>query len=775
MTTRLLTAAAVLCVPAICRADVSVYLTRVGTGEALYATYASGQAIADLPDLSDGGASTVSMIRVAAAAGDTVGVLSLTGTRTSQLDVLIASPLTTLFPSDAGAILGAGAAELAGVSAATELVASVRLAASVTGSVSGQVDCGQIFRLQAGSLDAAAIAHAEDNRFDGPAVRAVAISTRVSSSGRVEAQNGGVQSAQVGAAGANDGLFGSVLAQGGKIQSLMVAGEISIASPGGVLARDGIVALRCLGSDGLPNGPIDATIDANTGHHADLDIFDLGNLGRIECGPLAGSLSIRTAFDGAIPPGPSMVAGNVTASINISEWLLGDMNVGSLTGSVSIGTMLGPIHAVGDIASVEVLGNVDTLTESCDRITSVTSDTGAIGSIHVHGDIVKTAGSCEEPSVVFAPLGIGSFRCDGDAAARVMDLATFRYIPIGEFVVGGRWVGGQVDCLSFDTFDIHGEMIGGGFNFRTIPANRTVRIGGDFAGIIVVATPGGRGLQGQVITGADGGTHEFVGQVSVVDTDVPTNGPFDVTGPTYTYLPDQLGGGAVGAVPFRFKPNESSPLSLCQAAPCVYVPDPPLPSNYMPVVGRDDLESGGPGIVLTAFGPIHLGTGPVVHCFRCNAWGEIIPGADKGSALEATFSSRTLTLHLLPGHENDLEPGRYVIRHYPNEAGILCDDLFAVSNLLPPENVPAGSLVYNFYYLKPGNPDITGCADFNGDGDNATDLDIEDFFRVLGGGTCMNNPPNCMTADFNCDGDVTDLDIEAFFAAFAGNCPAACY
>src|SRR5437899_1390829 len=134
MTTRLLTAAVGLCLPAFCRADVSVYLTRVGAGEALHAAYASGQAIADLPDLSDGGTNPVSMIRVAADAGDTVGAISLAGSRTSRLDLLVASSATTLFPSNAQAPLSAGATGLAGVSASIDLVASVRLAASVTGA-----------------------------------------------------------------------------------------------------------------------------------------------------------------------------------------------------------------------------------------------------------------------------------------------------------------------------------------------------------------------------------------------------------------------------------------------------------------------------------------------------------------------------------------------------------------------------------------------------------------------------------------------------------------
>ena len=58
-----------------------------------------------------------------------------------------------------------------------------------------------------------------------------------------------------------------------------------------------------------------------------------------------------------------------------------------------------------------------------------------------------------------------------------------------------------------------------------------------------------------------------------------------------------------------------------------------------------------------------------------------------------------------------------------------------------------------------------GSADFNHDGDTATDADIEAFFSCLAGNCC----PTCDSADFNGDGDSgTDADIEAFFRVLAG-------
>jgi hypothetical protein len=58
-----------------------------------------------------------------------------------------------------------------------------------------------------------------------------------------------------------------------------------------------------------------------------------------------------------------------------------------------------------------------------------------------------------------------------------------------------------------------------------------------------------------------------------------------------------------------------------------------------------------------------------------------------------------------------------------------------------------------------------GSADFNQDGEVATDADIEAFFACLAGDCCS----SCGSADFNGDGDVaTDADIEAFFRVLAG-------
>jgi hypothetical protein len=61
-----------------------------------------------------------------------------------------------------------------------------------------------------------------------------------------------------------------------------------------------------------------------------------------------------------------------------------------------------------------------------------------------------------------------------------------------------------------------------------------------------------------------------------------------------------------------------------------------------------------------------------------------------------------------------------------------------------------------------------GSADFNCDGDVATDADIEAFFACVAG-SCPSCNGQLQTADFDNDGDsATDADIEAFFRVLAG-------
>lgn len=62
--------------------------------------------------------------------------------------------------------------------------------------------------------------------------------------------------------------------------------------------------------------------------------------------------------------------------------------------------------------------------------------------------------------------------------------------------------------------------------------------------------------------------------------------------------------------------------------------------------------------------------------------------------------------------------------------------------------------------------EVCRSSDYDGDGDAATDADIEAFFACIAGNCCA----TC-SADYDGDGDVaTDFDIEAFFSVLTGAC-----
>ena len=86
--------------------------------------------------------------------------------------------------------------------------------------------------------------------------------------------------------------------------------------------------------------------------------------------------------------------------------------------------------------------------------------------------------------------------------------------------------------------------------------------------------------------------------------------------------------------------------------------------------------------------------------------------------------------------------------------------------------VRVGSLLaFGFPTIEAGsiivNPQRCGSVDFDGDGDEGTDADIEAFFSAIGGGPCPTG--TCGSIDFDGDGDEgTDQDIESFFRRLSG-------
>jgi hypothetical protein len=112
----------------------------------------------------------------------------------------------------------------------------------------------------------------------------------------------------------------------------------------------------------------------------------------------------------------------------------------------------------------------------------------------------------------------------------------------------------------------------------------------------------------------------------------------------------------------------------------------------------------------------------------------------------------------------DTVGGSYAVEHAPDGPG--------AANPISTWNFALGGGGPYAIYLTGvcrGEPVGGGCgsADFNCDGDVATDADIEAFFACIAGNCPAAPCPS--NADFNGDGDAaTDADIEAFFRVLAG-------
>src|SRR5262245_21775954 len=726
MKTPVAVAASLLLAPLPSRADVSVYLTRAGLGESLHNTYASGQAINDLPDLSDAGESPVTMVRVFGAPADTIGAVSLTGTRTTRLDVLLAAASQSLSTS-----LEPAGANLAGIAASPGRRAQVRLTAAVSQAVSGPVDCGWLAHLEAGVIDAPVTAHAANSVTSGPAMGTLVISSRVTGNGSITAENGRIEQVTIGSA-PGDGLFGGVTAGGGKILSLEVFGAIDIAAPSGISARDGIELLRCRDPESLlASGPISAAIGLSNANDT-----TTGSLGRLECGTLSGSVHARFVGNGLHgAQAVAMAVGTVTAPISVREDMWDAINSTGSVGDLTIGNnMYATLHPAGDIGSVHVPGNITTRSAAC-LLPNILSDSGGIGDIDVGGYISSTetagCGPAAEISIIYAPLGIGSLHCAGEYAAHIFGSAG--PIPIGSFVVGGDWTGGNVQCTQADVFDVGGDARSGGIfeqgpTFNTIPGATTIRIGGAVVGNVIIA--GEAGLHGQLIVFANGGPSEPLAGAILIRLN---GGLTSITDPEYTQHASQLGGGVFGTVPFHLYHQECIPESDCLGPPHCTVP--------MPTITHDQFVGpGATGITLAFKGPVILPAAPAgvttqrVHLHLADSYGRPFDNSpDYGDRVTVTQVGPR-SVRVVANDGESIPAGRWIM-----EPVLGSNPGFLSTGLLPtaPPNVPIAYFSYNFYIgldNNPGHPDwVCGSADFDCDGDTGTDQDIERFFACVAG------------------------------------------
>lgn len=241
--------------------------------------------------------------------------------------------------------------------------------------------------------------------------------------------------------------------------------------------------------------------------------------------------------------------------------------------------------------------------------------------------------------------------------------------------------------------------------------------------------------------------------------------------PCYRIKLINSGTGAIGMIPYDLDHENSVPLSGCIFdTGCTPHPGGEIP---IPIISRANFREY--GLLPMWFGRVQLGSDQPgaqhMSMYHCDEFGFPDRSYDFGSdgTIGASIVSvfpRMVQVVLDSGSNGDaahVAAGRYMLQRYegPNGYhGLVCGGV---------AGTPAvDGFTYNFF-IDEGDPDLAPCchADFNCDGDVATDADIEAFFACLAGNCpaapCHNN------SDFNCDGDPgTDADIEAFFRVIAG-------
>jgi len=343
-----------------------------------------------------------------------------------------------------------------------------------------------------------------------------------------------------------------------------------------------------------------------------------------------------------------------------------------------------------------------------------------------------------------------------------------------------------VRCESFTTFDVS-EGNGGDLHFKTIPANRTVRIGDKMssqggeltavyrAGNIYVRTLDT--LHGQVIINSDGALTPSAAEYCAGDvtiehettditlSDEATTGNIN-TLPEYTRTSATVGGGAVGLAPFYLYDEDCNPVSGATGSASL------LQSEFN---NFDNDIVPTRQVFIRFYGPVYADTA----------------GAAPVDLWMAKVLGTIIVYTLIPSSE-------YVVKvHRPLEAGASREIrmygsgnyYFAAGEYRVRPRLLGGPQLYcdlvdgsppvqDFDYVftlrydcdadgiedEPGHCDDPGCpcpADFNQDG-GIDGQDVEAFFVPWQAGT---------GGDANCDGGIDGQDVEAFFIAWEnGGC-----
>jgi len=320
--------------------------------------------------------SNVTMIRVYTddPPTESIGQITITDTRSTSnpLDVLVSSQ--PFFPFDPTSPLLNGALHWDGITCSTDCKAAVRLAAGVNGTVTGSVNVGQIFRLQAAGSIMQSVHASNADGVPQPGF-AISVINAGSISGEVQAELGTIDSV-VATSPMSSGITGHILAPHGAIRdvtSLSEIGQQSSSTPVRIEAKSGIGSI----SGTVIHADIKADVNSGTGvinlvkttgtsisGHFKGALRSHGLLaGTGESGVvLTGKLMAPVAIEGSCAA-PISLAGDCESAISVSANVTAPITIaGSVTANAPItvgGNVAASITATGSIsAPISISGSV---------------------------------------------------------------------------------------------------------------------------------------------------------------------------------------------------------------------------------------------------------------------------------------------------------------------------------------------------------------------------------------------------------------------------------
>lgn len=293
------------------------------------------------------------------------------------------------------------------------------------------------------------------------------------------------------------------------------------------------------------------------------------------------AIRLRGAYTGALQHVRNIQATSADMVDNCEFWiteLIADGNLGFLDGSSQPDGLI-EANRFGDIvtnadclAELSVLDTVlDTESVSVgievagDLLNDVFIAGGEVGPIDVDGDI----GTPASPITI---EGEGQLeRIQADAIYADIDLGTGLTSSGGRLnrliTRDGPFIG-DLTCLGLDIagdgvtglVDIETDLDGTIASFEPLNQNSAIYIGNDFLGDSIISLPN-EGLEGQIIINQNDDGGEWLGDVILrkVSPSSITDADITLSGPGYTDLIEDLGGGAADEAPFLLHQESSEP------------------------------------------------------------------------------------------------------------------------------------------------------------------------------------------------------------------------